>query len=154
MWKYWTFAPSKNFSIFFCMYKMYLISAEWYKNKGIGFKKIRKNGETWTSMKDVRSGMGVKNISELVLKEIHSILNTKNTTKEQIKKYKMTERGIFKEFGNLSNKELNISSFYEHHKEKTKVDKNGCKYKLFTNDVYFTEYFLAVEIDEQNHEGR
>ena len=28
-------------------------------------------------MKDVRSGMGVKNISELVLKEIHSIINTK-----------------------------------------------------------------------------
>ena len=25
---------------------------------------------------------------------------------------------------------------------------------LFRIDVYFTEYFLAVEIDEQNHEGR
>ena len=23
-----------------------------------------------------------------------------------------------------------------------------------TYDVYFTDYFLAVEIDEQNHEGR
>ena len=42
---------------------------------------------------------------------------------------------------------------YEHHKEKIKVDKNGCKYILFRIDVYFTEYFLAVEIDEQNHEG-
>ena len=29
----------------------------------------------------------------------------------------------------------------------TKVDAN-------TYDVYFTDYFLAVEIDEQNHEGR
>ena len=85
--------------------------------------------------------MGVKNISELVLKEIHSIINTKNTTKEQIKKYKMTDRGIFKEFDNLSNKELNISSFYEHHKEKTKVDKNGCKYKLFTYDVILLSIF-------------
>ena len=44
--------------------------------------------------------------------------------------------------------------FYEHHKEKIKVDKNGCKYILFRIDAYFTEYFLAVEIDEQNHEGR
>ena len=44
--------------------------------------------------------------------------------------------------------------FYEHHKEKIKVDKNGCEYILFRIDVYFTEYFLAVEIDEQNHEGR
>ena len=44
--------------------------------------------------------------------------------------------------------------FYKHHKEKIKVDKNGCKYILFRIDAYFTEYFLAVEIDEQNHEGR
>ena len=38
--------------------------------------------------------------------------------------------------------------FYEYHKEKIKVDKNGCEYILFRIDVYFTEYFLAVEIDE------
>ena len=44
--------------------------------------------------------------------------------------------------------------FYEHHKEKIKVEKNGCEYILFRIDVYFTEYFLAVEIEEQNHEGR
>ena len=44
--------------------------------------------------------------------------------------------------------------FYEHHKEKIKVDKNGYEYILFRIYVYFTEYFLAVEIDEQNHEGR
>ena len=43
--------------------------------------------------------------------------------------------------------------FYEHHKEKIKVDTNGCEYILFRIDVYFTEYFLAVETDEQNHEG-
>ena len=44
--------------------------------------------------------------------------------------------------------------FYEHHKEKIKVDKNEREYILFRIDVYFTEYFLAVKIDEQNHEGR
>ena len=44
--------------------------------------------------------------------------------------------------------------FYEHHKEKIKVDKNEHEYILFRTDVYFTEYFLAVEIDEQNHDGR
>ena len=37
---------------------------------------------------------------------------------------------------------------------KKKVNKNGREYILFRIDVYFTEYFLAVEIDEQNHEGR
>ena len=44
--------------------------------------------------------------------------------------------------------------FYEHHKEKIKVNKNGHEYILFRIDACFTEYFLAVEIDEQNHEGR
>ena len=48
----------------------------------------------------------------------------------------------------------NILCFYEHHKEKIKVDKNGREYISFRIDVYFTEYFLAVEINEQNHEGR
>ena len=47
-----------------------------------------------------------------------------------------------------------ILFFYEHHKEKIKVDKNGHEYISFRIHAYFTEYFLAVEIDEQNHEGR
>ena len=55
-------------------------------------------------MKDVGSGIGVKNISDLVLKEIHSILKTKNSTRKQIKKYRMTEREIFEEFANLNEK--------------------------------------------------
>ena len=44
--------------------------------------------------------------------------------------------------------------FYEHRKEKIKVDRNDREYMLFRIDVDFTEWFLAVEIDEQNHEGR
>ena len=39
-------------------------------------------------------------------------------------------------------------------KTKIKVDKNEREYILFRIDVYFTEYFLAIEIDERNHEGR
>ena len=34
-------------------------------------------------------------------------------------------------------------------RKKVKVDKNECKYILLRIDVYFTEYFLAVEIDEK-----
>ena len=43
--------------------------------------------------------------------------------------------------------------FYEHYKEKN-TDKNDCKYILFRIDIYFTEYFLAVEIDEKGHTDR
>ena len=39
--------------------------------------------------------------------------------------------------------------FCEHYKEQIQVDKNGCEYISFRIDVYFTEYLLAVEIDEK-----
>ena len=81
---------------------MYLISAERYNNAGVHFFKVRKTDEIWSSMKDVPRGMGVKNISDLVLKEIYSIRVTKNPTKEQINEYKMTEREIYEKFSNLS----------------------------------------------------
>ena len=57
-------------------------------------------------MKHVGSGTGVKNISDLVLKEIYGICETKNSTKERVNEYKMTKREIYKNFINLSEKEL------------------------------------------------
>ena len=54
---------------------MYLISFEGYTNATANILKIRKTGEIWVSMKD---GLGVKNISDLVLKEIYGIYEKKN----------------------------------------------------------------------------
>ena len=51
------------------MYKMYLISTEWYKNAEVDAKIVKKTGDIGVNMKDVGSGMGVKNISDLVLKK-------------------------------------------------------------------------------------
>ena len=61
-------------------------------------------------MKDVGTGIGVKNISDLVLKEIYSICETKNPTKKQVNEYKMTKREIYKKFTNLSEKKLNTKN--------------------------------------------
>ena len=61
-------------------------------------------------MKDVRSGMGVKYTSDLVLKEIYGICERKNPTKKQANEYKMTKREIYKKFTNLSKKELNTKN--------------------------------------------
>ena len=44
--------------------------------------------------------------------------------------------------------------FYEHYGKKIQVDENGCKYMLFRNDVCFTEYLLAVKVDEKGHTNR
>ena len=56
---------------------MYLISVEGYTNASFNILKIRKTGESWVSMKDIGDGLGVKNISDLVLKETHGIYGKK-----------------------------------------------------------------------------
>ena len=86
---------------------MYLISAEGYKNANVAFLTIKTTSEIWVSMKDVGSGMGVKNISDLVLKEIYGICETKNPSKEQVNEHKMTKKQIYKKFTNLSQEKLN-----------------------------------------------
>ena len=63
---------------------MYLISAEGYKNANVAFLTIKTTSEIWVSMKDVGSGMGVKNISDLVLKKIYCICETKNPSKNKL----------------------------------------------------------------------
>ena len=58
-------------------------------------------------MKDVGSDIGVKNIFDLVLKEIYGVCETKNPSKEQANKYKMTKKQIYKKCTNLSKEKLN-----------------------------------------------
>ena len=77
------------------------------------------------SIKDVGDGLGVKNISDLVLKEIHGIYEKKKLTKEEIKCYKMTEREFFKKFNKLSEDEFN-----------TKSNKN-----VFVKNKYHDKYY-------------
>ena len=86
---------------------MYLKSAEGYKSANVEFLAIKATSEIWVNMKDIGSGMGVKNISDLVLKEIYAICETKDPTKKQVYEYTMTKRQIYKTFTNLSEKELN-----------------------------------------------
>ena len=62
------------------------------------------------SRKCVGDGLGVKNISDLVLKEIHGVYGKKQLTKKEIKNYKVTEREIYEKFANLSNDKLNKKS--------------------------------------------
>ena len=89
---------------------MYLISAEGYKNANVGFLTIKRTSEIWVNMKAVGSGMVLKDISDLFLKEIYGIFKTKNPTKKQVNKYKITKRQIYKKFTNLSEKELNTKN--------------------------------------------
>ena len=55
---------------------------------------------------------------------------------------------------NTTNKEENQIIINSINKNNDKLDNNGCKYILFTNHIYFSEYFLAVELDEKGHTDR
>ena len=55
---------------------MDLISVEGYENAKVICLK-NKNGDLWVIMKDVGNGLGVKNISDLVLKEIYGAYEKK-----------------------------------------------------------------------------
>ena len=44
--------------------------------------------------------------------------------------------------------------FYEQYTKKIQVDNSDQEYILFRVNIYFTEYFLAVEIDEKGHIDR
>ena len=74
---------------------MDLTSDERYKNAEVNFWKIRKTDEIWVNMKNVHDGLGVKDMSDLVLKEIYGKYERKHFTDNKIKKYKMTEREIY-----------------------------------------------------------
>ena len=45
-------------------------------------------------MKDVGSGVGVKSISDLVVKEMHGICEKKSPTKKQVNGYKTTKKEV------------------------------------------------------------
>ena len=88
---------------------MDLISVEGYGNAKVICLK-NNTGDLWVSMKDVGVGLGVKGISDLVLKEIQGICEKKKLTKEETKCYKMTEREFYEKFYKLSEDELNTKS--------------------------------------------
>ena len=56
--------------------KMDLISIEGYENANVICLK-NKNGDLWVIMKCVKNGLGVKNMSDLVLKEIYGAYGKK-----------------------------------------------------------------------------
>ena len=64
------------------MYKIYLASAEGYKDAKVDFLTITTTSEILVNMKDVKSAMDVKNISDLVLKEIYGVCEIKGPTKK------------------------------------------------------------------------
>ena len=65
---------------------MVLITADNYVDAGVNTITVKKK-LFWVKMIDVQNGLGLKNISDLLRKEMYGIFETKTITEEQKKKY-------------------------------------------------------------------
>ena len=61
-------------------------------------------------MKNVHNGLGVKNISDLILKEIYGIYGTKNLNKSKLENKKWLKEKFLKKYANLSEDGLSEKS--------------------------------------------
>ena len=64
------------------------IGVERYANAKVYTITVGNRELFWVRIYDAQKGMSVKNMPDLVRKEIHGIFETKNPTKNQIRKYK------------------------------------------------------------------
>ena len=71
-----------------------IYSVEKYTNAKICTIRVSKKKLFLVRIFDVQEGIGVKNIFDLVRKEIRGVFRTKNPTKDQIRKYKRREKEL------------------------------------------------------------
>ena len=67
---------------------MVVITIENFTNAKVHTIKVGNRELFWVKMIDVQNRLGMKNISDLVRKEVHGIFKTNNPTKKQVKEYK------------------------------------------------------------------
>ena len=82
---------------------MVVITVQAYVEARVQTIKVGNKKLFWVKMIDVQKGTGLKNMPDLVKKEIFGLFGTKNPTKEQKKKYIRTENEITKK--SIFNKE-------------------------------------------------
>ena len=184
---------------------MVVVTAEAYKNARVRTLTIKNKEVFWVKMKDAQDGLGVKNICDLLRKEICGIYESKDLTEKQKKKYirsayKITKestddhkmkyarsdimeriikncRGVKKWNDSLNRTERRnqredfriVSGFQEncvYESKETSVLKSimdtfegenmEIQYHVlnYRIDLYFHDYKLAVEIDENGHKDR
>ena len=81
----------KTIIFFLCMCKLFKVTAETFDKNCVHTIKVNKavnKSVLWVKMIDIKKKLNVKNIHDLVNKEISGKFKTNNPTDEQIKKYK------------------------------------------------------------------
>ena len=97
---------------------MAIITVETYQNARVHNITVKNKDFFWVEMKDVQDRLGIKNISDLLRKEICSRFGTKELTENQKMKYIRSEYQITKIF-----KDSNLYK-YAQNKPMEKIIKN------------------------------
>ena len=85
---------TKYFS--FVTYKMVVVTVHNYTNAEVHTITVGNRELFWVTMTDVQNRLGIKNIPDLVRKNVQGIFETKNLTKKQVRKYKHSQKEISK----------------------------------------------------------
>ena len=75
---------------------MVVNTVEAYRSGGVYIITVKNKELFWVKTSDVQNGLGLKNVPDLVRKEICTIFETKNLTKQQKRKYIKTKSEISK----------------------------------------------------------
>ena len=75
---------------------MVVITVEAYQNSRVHTVTVKNKDYCWIKVKDVQNGLGVKNIRDLLRKEMWGIFGKKDLTKEEIKEHIRSENEITK----------------------------------------------------------
>ena len=94
------------------------ITVEKYANAGVQIITRENKKLFWVKMIDVQKGLDLKNMPDLVEKEIYRIFETKGPTGEQNKKYVRTESEITKKSTDDSKYKYACSDFMEKNNQK------------------------------------
>ena len=121
---------------------------------------VKNSNLFWMNMNDVQKGLGVKNMSNLVMREIKDNFNTKNPTVSQIKEYKISSADLMNIHSRYSNKIKYIRSNVREklikncrrvkkiNKDKIDRKKKEEKRENFRTLLGFKENYLFTTIEE------
>ena len=108
---------------------MIVITVEAYQNARVHTITVKNKDFFWVKMKDVQDRLGIKNVSDLLRKEICGRFGTKELTEKQRMKHRRSEYQITKNF-----KDSNLYK-YAKNKPMEKIIKNCRGVKKFHDGV-------------------
>ena len=77
---------------------MVVITIENCTNARVNTIEVKNKDFFWIKMIDIQNVLGLKNMSDLVRKEIQGIYETKNPTRKQVKEYKRSLQEITNDY--------------------------------------------------------